>query len=161
MQKLVTIGGYGYTETSFLAALKEANVGAFVDIRQRRGMRGSKYAFLNSERLQSSMQQAGIRYLHVKELAPTSSIRGVQKDADKEASVSKQKRTQLSDDFVEAYKREILATFDSARFDEIVGADTAVVALFCVESRPEACHRSLAAQKLATDRGVVLEHLTP
>lgn len=161
MQKLVTIGGYGYTETSFLEALKTANVGAFVDIRQRRGMRGSKYAFLNSERLQASMQRAGIRYVHVKELAPTSTIRGVQKVADKEAIVSKHARTRLSEEFVDAYRREILATFDSARFDKLVGSETEVVALFCVESRPEACHRSLAAEKIASDRGVVLEHLTP
>lgn len=160
MQKLVTIGGYGYTEASFLEALKKANVGAFVDIRQRRGMRGSKYAFLNSERLQASMQRAGIRYLHVKELAPTSSIRGVQKDADKEASVSKQARTRLSDEFAAAYRRDILATFDSTRFDALVGIDT-VVALFCVESRPEACHRSIAAEKIASDRGVAVEHIAP
>jgi uncharacterized protein (DUF488 family) len=161
MRKLVTIGGYGYTEASFLAALKTANVGTFVDIRQRRGMRGSKYAFLNSERLQAAIARAGIQYLHVKELAPTSAIRGVQKDADRSASVSKHARTRLSDDFVEAYKRDVLATFDSARFDALVGTDTEVVALFCVESRPEACHRSLAAQKLADDRGLLLEHLVP
>lgn len=161
MQKLVTIGGYGHTEASFLNALKKAHVDAIVDIRQRRGMRGSKYAFLNSERLQASMQRAGIRYLHIKELAPTSSIRGVQKDADKEASVSKQARTQLSDEFVDAYRREILGSYDAARFDALVGADTKVVALFCVESRPEACHRSLAAEKLANDRGIVVEHLAP
>lgn len=161
MRKLVTIGGYGYTEASFLEALKKANVGAFVDIRQRRGMRGAKYAFLNSERLQASMQRAGIRYVHVKELAPTSAIRGVQKDADKDASVSKHARTQLSDEFVDAYRREILATFDSTRLDALVGPETEVVALFCVESRPEACHRSLAADKIARDRGVALEHLRP
>ena len=161
MEKLVTIGGYGYTETSFLAALKKANVGAFVDIRQRRGMRGSRYAFLNSERLQTSMERVGIRYVHVKELAPTSSIRGVQKDADKEANASKQSRERLSDDFVEAYKREILASFDATRLDTLVGPDTAVVALFCVESRPEQCHRSIAAEKIARDRGVALEHLAP
>lgn len=160
MRKLVTIGGYGYTETSFLEALKKANVSVFVDIRQRRGMRGSKYAFLNSERLQTSMQRAGIRYVHVKELAPTSSIRGVQKDADKDASVSKHAHTRLSDEFVDAYRREILVTFDSARFDALVGADAEVVALFCVENKPEACHRSLAAEKIASDRGIVLEHLT-
>ena len=161
MEKLVTIGGYGYTETSFLEALKKANVGAFVDIRQRRGMRGATYAFLNSERLQSAMREAGIRYVHVKELAPTSSIRGAQKDADNEANVSKLSRERLSDEFVEAYTREILSPFDAARLDALVGPDTAVVALFCVERRPEQCHRSLAATKIASDRGVVLEHLTP
>ncbi len=46
--RIVTIGGYGFTEDAFINALKGAGVDAFVDIRQRRGMRGSKYAFLNS-----------------------------------------------------------------------------------------------------------------
>lgn len=161
MHKLITIGGYGYTEKSFLEALQSAHVSVFVDIRQRRGMRGPKYAFLNSKRLQASVQQAGIRYLHVKELAPTSSLRTVQGDADKEASVTKQARVRLSDEFVEAYNREILAGFDITRFDELVGAGTEIVALFCVESQPDACHRSLAARQIATAHGVALEHLTP
>lgn len=161
MRKLVTIGGYGFTEASFLSALKAAHVDAFVDIRQRRGMRGSKYAFLNSGRLQTTMREAGIRYIHCKELAPTSAVRGVQKDADREAKTIKAARTKLSDDFVRAYQHDILATFDSAAFDALVGSETEVVALFCVEGRPEACHRSLAAQKLADDRGLLLEHLVP
>lgn len=161
MRKLVTIGGYGFTEPSFLAALQAANVRAFVDIRQRRGMRGSKYAFLNSARLQSLMARAGIRYLHVKELAPTSDVRGVQKAADREASVSKVARMQLSNEFVEAYRSNILASFDSAQLEALVGPEAEVVALFCVERRPEACHRLLAAQKLADDRHVPVEHLMP
>jgi uncharacterized protein (DUF488 family) len=159
--KLVTIGGYGYTETSFFAALTAANVELFVDIRQRRGMRGSKYAFLNSQRLQASMARAGIRYLHAKDLAPTSSVRDVQRDVDREASIAKQARTRLSDEFIQAYTRDILAAFDATQFDAIIGATTGVVALFCVESRPEACHRSLVAQKIATERGILLEHLIP
>ncbi len=161
MRKLVTIGGYGYTEASFLEALKNADVGAFVDIRQRRGMRGSKYAFLNSERLQASIQRAGIQYLHLRQLAPTSSIRGVQKDADKEANASKLSRERLSDEFIDAYKREILGPFDATQLDALVSPDVAVVALFCVERRPEQCHRSLAADKIARDRGILVEHLAP
>lgn len=134
MQELVTIGGYSLTETSFLETLNNAKVSAFADIRQRRGMLGSRCAFLNSERLQASMQRADIRYLHVKELVPTSLIRGVQKVADKEASTSKRSRTRLSNELAEAYRREILASFDSARFDALVGADTEVVALGVFDS---------------------------
>jgi hypothetical protein len=51
MDTVVTIGGYGFTERSFLAALKRAKVGALVDLRQRRGMRGPTHAFLNRQRL--------------------------------------------------------------------------------------------------------------
>jgi uncharacterized protein (DUF488 family) len=34
-------------------------------------------------------------------------------------------------------------------------------ALFCVERDPEACHRSLIAQRLAERHGVTIEHLRP
>lgn len=161
MQKLVTIGGYGFSEETFADALRVAGVGAFVDIRQRRGLRGSKYAFLNSRRLQAMMQRIGIRYIYLKELAPTADIRDVQKDADKETGVSKSARAKLSETFVNAYQQNILALFDSASVEAIAGKAIDVVALFCVESRPEACHRSVAASKIASDLGVALEHLLP
>jgi uncharacterized protein (DUF488 family) len=34
-------------------------------------------------------------------------------------------------------------------------------ALMCVERDPEACHRSLIAERLAADDGVELTHLRP
>ncbi|WP_407643935.1 hypothetical protein [Enemella dayhoffiae] len=34
-------------------------------------------------------------------------------------------------------------------------------ALFCVERDPEACHRSLIAQRLAEQQGVTVGHLRP
>lgn len=159
MRKVVTIGGYGHTETSFLDALRASEVSVFVDVRQRRGMRGAKYAFLNSNRLQLSLQQAGIRYLHVKELAPTSVIRTVQHQADKHLGDTKLNRTHLSDSFIEAFHDEILSKFDMARFSALIGTDTEVIAFFCVESSPDACHRSLVALSFAESHGLRLEHI--
>ncbi len=37
------------------------------------------------------------------------------------------------------------------KFIEMLGLETRVLGLFCVEREPEACHRSLAAKKIATD----------
>ena len=34
-------------------------------------------------------------------------------------------------------------------------------ALLCVERDPEACHRSLIAERLATEHGVEVTHLVP
>jgi hypothetical protein len=34
-------------------------------------------------------------------------------------------------------------------------------ALFCVERDPEACHRSLVAERLAADHGASVTHLRP
>ena len=39
--------------------------------------------------------------------------------------------------------------------------DTQVVALFCVEKEPEACHRSLVADKLAKELKLEVENIVP
>ncbi|MBV8758836.1 MAG: DUF488 domain-containing protein [Deltaproteobacteria bacterium] len=161
MLKLVTIGGYGYTEQRFFGALRAAKVDTFVDIRQRRGMRGPTYAFLNSGRLQASLAREGIRYVHAKELAPTASIRSVQKDADRAQDVTKHARTTLAPGFVAAYEREILSKFDARSFSTLVGPSTSIVALFCVEGQPDACHRSVVSKRFASELNIPCENLVP
>lgn len=59
------------------------------------------------------------------------------------------------------YERERLASFDSRSFLAELGPEARVVALFCVEREPAACHRSLLAQRLADDLGLPVQHLTP
>jgi uncharacterized protein (DUF488 family) len=74
MPRLATIGVYGFDVTGFLAALREADVGLLLDVRQRRGVRGREYAWANSLRLQAALAEAGIAYEHHRELAPTRRI---------------------------------------------------------------------------------------
>jgi uncharacterized protein (DUF488 family) len=145
---IVTIGGYGFTEEAFLRALREARVDTFVDVRQRRGMRGARYAFLNSSRLQKMLASAGIRYVHARELAPTPSVRDIQRNEDVAAGTAKRDRTRLSPVFVEKYCSEVLEKLNAEALHRIVDG-AKVVALFCVEGSPTACHRSLAAAHLA------------
>jgi uncharacterized protein (DUF488 family) len=159
--KLVTIGVYGYTEESFFQALQDARVDVFCDLRQRRGLRGATYAFANSQRLQARLKELGIRYHHRKDLAPTESIRQRQKETDKAGKVAKRQRNVLSQVFVEAYQDEILAPFDPGFLLEEIGPDARIVALFCVEREPEACHRSLVAEKLHQGLGLEVEHIVP
>lgn len=64
-------------------------------------MRGADYAFANSERLQTRLREAGIRYLHRRDLAPNPAIRAIQEE-DKARGVLKRERGQLGQDFVEA-----------------------------------------------------------
>ncbi|MDN5855645.1 MAG: DUF488 domain-containing protein, partial [Actinomycetia bacterium] len=40
-------------------------------------------------------------------------------------------------------------------------SSTGTAALFCVERDPEACHRSLIAQRLIEQHDVTIEHLRP
>jgi len=53
IEKLFTIGVYGKSETQFFDQLEKAGVKTLCDIRLRRAVRGSQYAFANSQRLQS------------------------------------------------------------------------------------------------------------
>ncbi len=114
--KIVTIGVYGYSEEAFFKTLIDAGVDTFCDLRQRRGMRGKKYAFVNSQHLQERLEELGIRYLHLRDLAPSQTVRERQKMADKTTGISKQARVQLSNEFYRAYQKEHLATFDSSSF---------------------------------------------
>lgn len=77
-----TIGVYNSTEQEYFDKLTENNIDTFCDIRQRRGVRGSKYSFVNSQRLQSKLSDLNIQYGHILDLAPTTEIRDLQKKVD-------------------------------------------------------------------------------
>lgn len=161
LPKLVTLGVYDTSEAAFFAALQAAGVDTFCDIRYRRGVRGSKYAFVNSVRLQRRLAELGIRYLHCRDLAPSPGLRQRQASADEAEGTTKRQRRVLGEVFIAGYGEECLARFDSRRFIERLGAGARVVALFCVEREPAACHRSLLAEKLRQDLGLAVEHLRP
>jgi uncharacterized protein (DUF488 family) len=159
--QVATIGVYGYSPEAFFEALQTAGVDTFGDIRQRRGVRGSAYAFANSQRLQARLAELGVRYLHLKELAPTPAVRQRQNEADKASTTAKRQRTTLSETFLEAYRAEILDPFDPHTLTAQLPPDTKVLALFCVERQPAACHRSLVADKIQETLGWKVSHLVP
>jgi uncharacterized protein (DUF488 family) len=156
----VTIGVYGFTLEDFLAALRGAGVRLLLDVRQRRGVRGPEYAWANSKRLQAALADAGIAYEHHTELAPTTELRRLQYAEDDRRGVGKRSRTELAPAYREGYIAQIL---DKADLDDVVEAlpDEGAGALFCVERDPEACHRSLIAERLATEHGIEATHLRP
>lgn len=144
-----TIGVYNSTEQEYFDKLTEYRIDTFCDIRQRRGVRGAKYAFVNSNRLQEKLNELDIKYGHVIDLAPTKEIRELQKEADAQQGELKRDRNKLGKVFTIAYKDRILSNFDFDNFIdklEEVGANRVV--LFCVEEKPEACHRSIVTDKL-------------
>ena len=159
MRRVATIGVYGWTLEAFLAALREAGVALVVDVRQRRGVRGSEYAWANAARLQASLAEAGIGYEHHKELAPTTELRQLQYREDDRVGVGKRSRSELAPEYRERYTREIL---DRADLDALAQLpEDATSTLLCVERDAEACHRSLVAERLASELGVEVEHLGP
>ena len=159
--KIVTIGVYGFDESTFFDALRKAEVDTFCDIRSRRGVRGATYAFANSTRLQARLAEMGIRYIHRKDLGPTKTVREKQAVADKATKTAKRKRTALSEAFIDAYHTECLAAFEPQSLLDELEADARVIALFCVETAPEACHRSLVADKLAAELKLDVEDILP
>ena len=146
----------------FLMHCTREDVDLLLDVRQRAGMRGSKYAFLNKSRLQESLSRIGKGYQHFSKLAPTTGIRDLQKQEDFSGGVLKRDRTELSPSFIDAYNREILSAFDEELedfLDSLEGIES--MAFFCVEEYPEACHRSIVAARVADYFGAEVEDLRP
>lgn len=159
--QLLTIGAYGYTADTFFEALQAANVNVFCDIRWRRGVRGSEYAFANAGRLQTRLEELGIHYLPFRALAPPPEIRQRQLAVDEKEKIAKRKRTTLDPAFISAYYEAILNPFDPQTLLDQLPSDTQTLILFCVERDPAACHRSLVAERLGKVWGVEVKHLMP
>jgi len=106
------------------------------------------------------MAQAGISYHHHIELAPTTELRQLQYAEDDREGVGKRTRRELSAGYTRGYTTQIL---DRADLTSLVSAlpKSGTTALLCVERDPEACHRSLIAQRLVEQYGVIFDHLRP
>ncbi len=144
-----TLGVYGVTEKDFFDKLINKNVDTFIDIRKRRGVRGAKYSFVNSTRLQNKLNELNIRYLHELDLAPTNAIRDLQKEADKIQGILKRERNCLGPEFINAYRKEILGVYNFEKLLQgLRASNTNIFAFFCVEAESEACHRLIVANHL-------------
>jgi uncharacterized protein (DUF488 family) len=158
--RMVTIGVYGFDGESFLRQLRDTDVRLLLDVRQRRGVRGPEYAWANALRLHAALAHARIAYEHHPELAPTTELRHLQYAEDDRQGVGKRSRRELAAEYTHRYIAEIL---DCVDLTPIVSAlpSSGTAALFCVERDPEACHRSLIAQRLTEQHHVTVEHLRP
>jgi len=157
---LVTIGVYGWSARAFFAALEEAGVELLVDLRRRRAVRGSELAWANAARLQAELGRHDIDYAHRLDLAPSTAMLKAQHAVDKAAGLRFRDREELSRDYVRDFERTILAELDASALAQSFGA-ARTVALFCVEGRPDACHRALVARRLHAELGLPVKHLLP
>jgi uncharacterized protein (DUF488 family) len=156
---LRTIGVYSLNRESFLDALRSARVNLLLDVRQLRSVRGSEYAWANAQRLQAALKEVGIGYTHLKELAPTTEMRELQYREDERRGEGKRSRSVLAQGYVERYTAEVLERVDLEPIVRWIGSSRP--ALLCVERDPEACHRSLIAERLRREHGFEVEHLRP
>jgi uncharacterized protein DUF488 len=74
--------------------------------------------------------------------------------------VGKRNRIALAREYAERYTSEILDPFDLGALVAELPGDSAT-ALFCVERDPEACHRSLVAERLRAEHGLPVTDLRP
>lgn len=158
--RIATIGVYEFDAPGFVRALDAAGVTQVIDIRQRRGVRGSDYAWANARRLQALLAGTRIGYEYHPELAPDTEMRRLQYRDDDRQGVGKRSRVRLSPDYVRVYTEEIL---DLVPLEPLVRRLPVhgMGALLCVEATASACHRSLVAQRLADRFGFEVVNLEP
>ncbi len=155
-----TIGVYNSTEREFFNKLTENRIDTFCDIRQRRGVRGTQYAFVNSTKLQAKLAERDIKYMYIEGLATPTEIREIQYSADHQNKQLKRERQRLAPEFIAEYKTKVLNAFDFEAFIEnLKQAKAKRIVLFCVEEIAEACHRSIVAQKLFEQFGYRVTNL--
>jgi len=160
MPRVATIGVYELDATGFIAALDGAGVTKLFDIRQRRGVRGARYAWANGRRLQALLADARIAYQYHPELAPDTELRHLQYRDDDRQGVGKRNRVRLAPEYVREYTEEIL---DLVPLEPLVAQLPVhgIGALMCVEATAAACHRSLVAARLAERFGFEVIDLEP
>ncbi len=160
MARIATVGVYEFDAQSFIAALDEAGVTKVLDVRQRRGVRGARYAWANAQRLQRLLGDARIGYEYHPELAPDTELRHLQYRDDDLQGVGKRSRVRLAPAYVREYTEEIL---DLVPLTPVI--DRLPVhgmgALMCVEATARACHRSLIAARLAERYGFEVIDIEP
>ena len=161
LKGIITIGVYGFSSGGFFDTLSNAGVDLLCDIRARRGVRGAKYAFANSKRLQASLAELGIDYLHIPELAPLKSTREIQRTHDQDARISKNDRGVLCDGFIRSYCSESMNKFDFNALETSTFLTYSNPCFLCVETPAEACHRSIVATFLSKKLDVPILNLTP
>lgn len=155
-----TTGVYGSTAEEFREKLLSSHIDTFIDIRFRRAVRGSRYVFANSNRLQAILKDLRINYIYVPELATPPDIIAIQKKSDKQEETKQSERQHLDAKFITEYKKRVLDKYDFKKlFEELEKTGTKKAIFFCVEANPRACHRSLVTDRLAEEYGVKVKHL--
>lgn len=144
---LATIGYEGATVESFLTALREAGVELVVDIRAV--ARSRRFGFAKS-RLAANLAEAGIDYMHVRELGTPAdgraAARGGRYDELREIFLD-----HLATDEAQAALAQVAALVQSGRR----------LCLLCFEADPAHCHRSMVASTLTSTVDVRVENLRP
>ena len=143
-QPLATIGYERQTQDVVIAKLKAAGVETLVDVR---AVASSRLAGFSKTLLAASLAEAGIDYVHLRQLGTPKPGR----DAARKGHIAEM--TAIFED----HMAEAGAQLELARAKEL--ASDKKVALLCFEADHHGCHRNILAGLICEDLGCPVEHL--
>ncbi len=143
-QPLATIGYERQTQDVVIARLKAAGVETLVDVR---AVASSRLAGFSKTLLAASLAEAGIGYVHLRQLGTPKPGR----DAARKGHIAEM--TAIFEDHL----AEPGAQLELAQAKELVA--TKKVALLCFEADHHGCHRKILAERICEDLGCPVEHL--
>jgi uncharacterized protein (DUF488 family) len=142
--KLATIGYENDTQPQTIQRLKDAGVKTLIDVR---AVASSRKAGFSKSLLASSLAEAGIDYVHLRQLGTPKPGR----DAARAGRVEEMRA------IYNAHLEEPGAQVELARAGEI--ATDRKSALLCYEADVCGCHRQIVAQRLSQALGLEIEDL--
>ena len=142
--KLATIGYERATQADLIARLKAAGVEVLIDVR---AVAASRRAGFSKTLLAASLNEAGIGYVHLRQLGTPKPGR----DAARKGHVAKMH------EIFKAHMVEPGAQLELAKAKEF--AREKKVALLCYEADACGCHRTILANWICEDLGCEIENL--
>lgn len=144
MKPLATIGYEASTQDVVIARLKATGVELLVDVR---AIAASRRAGFSKTLLAASLAQAGIDYVHLRQLGTPKPGR----------EAARKGRIAEMTAIFEEHLAEPAAQLELAAAKEL--AAERKVALLCFEADHRGCHRKILADLICEDLGCPIEHL--
>lgn len=143
--KLATIGYERETQPAVIQRLRDAGVEVLIDVR---AVAASRRAGFSKTLLAASLNDAGIGYVHLRQLGTPKAGR----DFARKGKIAEMHRV------FEAHMAEPGAQLELAKATEIVRGDKKV-ALLCYEADAAGCHRTILANRICDALGCEIENL--
>jgi uncharacterized protein (DUF488 family) len=147
MDAIATVGYQGTTVPHFLRALREAGVDLLVDIR---AVASSRLPGFSKTALAANLGEAGIDYLHLRDLGTP---------AEGRAAARAGRHEEMRKIFLQHLATPRAQT-ELQSLNELAHSGRRVC-LLCFEADATHCHRSIVASALAALRPLHVTHLTP
>src|SRR4051812_26549712 len=144
--KLATIGYESAPQARVIETLKAAGVEVLIDVR---AVAASRRAGFSKGLLSASLEDAGIRYVHLRELGTPKPGR----------IAARAGRTAEMRRIFEDHLAEPAAQLQLAQAIEIASSKTA--ALLCYEADHRGCHRSIVVERMLEAAPFEVENLQP